>query len=84
MIPKTKFYCKYCNKPYTTIDGALNCPCKKNLKWNSRIGRNSNKKDRFVMFPHTSLTEETKRHRDIIRDSKLKRNKGHTGEKNDN
>jgi len=30
---KPKFFCRYCNKAFSDITTAFNCPCPKNTEW---------------------------------------------------
>ena len=71
-IDKNKFKCRYCNKSYSSALGAVNCSCKKNIKWGNP-GRGRKSEVKKVSYPKTIYSEE-----DLITSKFLIRTSKHT------
>ena len=70
MLEKPKFQCRYCNREYPDILGAINCLCvREKVKWNSPgTGRGEKGLNKLrTRFTYKDILE----HREIIRTSKL-------------
>ncbi len=65
-----KFYCKFCNKEYPTIDAALTCPCNKKTEWNNPGIKRKLLNRLTPKPPRIPLDTETRRHRTTIRNIK--------------
>jgi len=59
IFEKTRFYCKFCNKEYPEITGAISCPCNKN-KWNNPRIYSKTKRKEWLRFLGKETEEKKK------------------------
>lgn len=74
-IPKDKIKCRKCNENFQSMLGFMHHICiadslKKQVEWRNTPGRSRNKANQVLLYPKW-MSEQNKKHQDLIRLKKL-------------